>query len=139
MKQEVCEFLQEPGGKPKDDDQRSVGIANLTRSLQDQHLSSATAVDCGRVGSGAVQELAEETRHKPVLKENDPADEAKTAEHERRSAAARKAWITIRSNKAVADATRPASLITPTGKASGAYGDRPHTPNPTGVFCSVVG
>ena len=86
-------------------------IASVAPS--DQQHPPATVVDGDPVGRGAIQVA--------VPNQDDAAVAAKIAEHERRSAAARKAWITIRSNKAAAeDTTRPASLMTPTGKASGA-------------------
>ena len=106
MKRGPVGFLQEPGAKAKDDDQQVAGIANLAPSLQ-QHPSPATVVDCDPVGRGAIQ--------MPVPNQDNAAVAEKAAEYERRSAGARKAWTTIRRNKAAAkDATQATPLVTPT-------------------------
>lgn len=113
MKRKRFELVQAPDAKTKDSDQPCAEIANAMPLLQHENA------ECGPIAGGGMQVLVESTPKKPALQQ-DEAIAAKAAEHERRAVAARKAWITIRSNKAAADATRAASLITPTGKASGA-------------------
>ena len=58
----------------------------------------------------------------PVPNQDNAAVAEKAAEYERRSAGVRKAWITIRRNKAAAkDATQATPLVTPTDKPSEAF------------------
>lgn len=121
MKRKLFGLVQAPGAKPKDNHQPVAGIASVTPSLE--HQSPPTALECRSIVGGAMQKPVDGTRKDPALQQEDEAIAAKAAEHERRSAAARKAWITIRSNKVPAadgGASQPTSLVMPTGKASGA-------------------
>jgi hypothetical protein len=112
MKRVITKVLQKPTVRRTDDDQQIAGLTSVAPSAQQYPL--ATVDDCDPVSRVAIQVV--------VPNQQDGAVSAKIAQHERRSAAARKAWITIRLNKAAAqDTTRPTSVVTPTGKVSGAF------------------
>jgi hypothetical protein len=135
MKRKLFGLVQEPA-KAEDSGRAVAGIDSATPLIQRQDHQRqdhqrqdhhpATALEHGGIGGGEMQETVEVTRKEPALhQQQDGAVAAKAAEHQRRSAAALKAWATIRSNKLARENATQTRVLPNESGALMATGPRP--------------